>query len=114
MRDSSDAARKKENSPSLCQPLPLLASFPHSSFIPLLPSPFIATSRRLEMEMVGTHWSFRWKSLAFRGVFRGMVKRTAIYEELTPTGSRLPEVICRDMVINANRKIAGTIGRGLG
>lgn len=51
----------------------------------------------------------RWKSLAFRGVFRGTVKRTAIYEQLTPTGSRLPEVICRDMVINANRKIAGTI-----
>lgn len=45
----------------------------------------------------------------------GTVKRTAIYTgELTPTGSRLPEVICRDTVINANRKIAGTIGRGLG
>jgi len=48
MRDSNDAARKKENSPSLCanpysRRTSLAPRFSHRSLIP--------TSRRLEMEM---------------------------------------------------------------
>lgn len=77
---------------------------------PLTPRSFRCPLHRCESSSGngnGRNASFRrWKTPAFRG----MVKRTVIYKELTPTGSRLSEVICRDMVINANRKIAGTIG----
>jgi len=54
MRDSNDAARKKENSPSLC-------ANPYSRRTSLAPRfshrPLIAANRRLEMEMAGAHRS---------------------------------------------------------
>lgn len=102
MRDSSDATRKKENSPSLCAS-PRAPRPPYPSRFSLLRSSRVV-------------WKWKWPGRIvplleisrFQEHFPWDRKKNG-QEELTPAGLPLPEVICQDTVINVNRRNAGMV-----
>lgn len=87
---------KKKTALAMCQPLlPLRSPSPFPPF-------FVAS--HLKMEMAGAASLHRWKSPVFRGTEKKERPRR------TDLDRPALEVICRDTVINANRKIAGMTG----
>lgn len=87
--------RVKKKTALRCVPIPTRVVLSHPPPVPPA-APLIAASRRLEMEMAGAHRSARWKSPAFRGIFRqhgkkdGYIYRGTDPDRLAPPRSDLP------------------------